>query len=306
MNTPETPPGLPIAAVERDTGLSKELLRVWERRYGFPTPRRDAAGERSYPPEQLDKLRLVKRLIDQGLRPARLMGASTDELAGLLAQRGAPDAATGQDAEFDALLEHVRLRHHAALRGALQQQLLKRGLQRFVCEVVAPLNGRVGDAWLQGRIGIADEHLYTEQVQNLLRAAIATQPGSGLGRPRVLLTTFPDEHHALGLLMAEAMLVSEGAACLSLGTGTPVADLCAAADASGADVVALSFSVAYPARPALDGLRALREALPPTRDLWAGGAGVRGRQDRLPGIRVIEHIEDSVAALDAWRAAHIA
>jgi DNA-binding transcriptional regulator YiaG len=40
---------LPIAAVERDTGLSKDTLRVWERRYGFPQPARDGAGERLYP-----------------------------------------------------------------------------------------------------------------------------------------------------------------------------------------------------------------------------------------------------------------
>ena len=33
---------LSIAAVERDTGLSKDTLRVWERRYGFPSPGRDA------------------------------------------------------------------------------------------------------------------------------------------------------------------------------------------------------------------------------------------------------------------------
>ena len=43
----ETP--LTIAAVERDVGLSKDVLRVWERRYGFPVPERDANGERLYP-----------------------------------------------------------------------------------------------------------------------------------------------------------------------------------------------------------------------------------------------------------------
>ena len=63
-----------IAAVERDTGLSKDTLRVWERRYGFPQPQRDTYGERVYPLEQLDKLRLIKRLMDQGFRPGRSSG----------------------------------------------------------------------------------------------------------------------------------------------------------------------------------------------------------------------------------------
>ncbi|MBV5332313.1 MerR family transcriptional regulator, partial [bacterium] len=61
-----------IAAVERDTGLSKDVLRMWERRYGFPLPLRDPNGERSYPAEQVDRLRLIKRLMDQGHRPGKL------------------------------------------------------------------------------------------------------------------------------------------------------------------------------------------------------------------------------------------
>ncbi|NBW47360.1 MAG: MerR family transcriptional regulator, partial [Betaproteobacteria bacterium] len=60
---------LSIASVERDTGLSKDTLRVWERRYGFPQPTRDALGERAYPLEQVERLRLVKRLLDAGHRP---------------------------------------------------------------------------------------------------------------------------------------------------------------------------------------------------------------------------------------------
>ena len=63
-----TTPGLTIAAVERDTGLSKDVLRMWERRYGFPTPGRDANGNRLYCDEQVERLRMIKRLLDQGYR----------------------------------------------------------------------------------------------------------------------------------------------------------------------------------------------------------------------------------------------
>lgn len=44
--------GLPISVVERETGIPKDLLRMWERRYGFPEPARDAQGDRVYPREQ--------------------------------------------------------------------------------------------------------------------------------------------------------------------------------------------------------------------------------------------------------------
>ena len=75
MQTPFSakPVSLSIAAVERDTGLSKDTLRVWERRYGFPLPHRDALGERSYPFDQVERLRTIKRLLDAGHRPGRVV-----------------------------------------------------------------------------------------------------------------------------------------------------------------------------------------------------------------------------------------
>ena len=72
-----------IAAVERDTGLSKDTLRVWEKRYGFPTPMRDAQGERCYPLEQVERLRLIKRLLDVGHRPGRVVALPVADLQAL-------------------------------------------------------------------------------------------------------------------------------------------------------------------------------------------------------------------------------
>lgn len=69
-----------IAAVERDTRLGKDTLRVWERRYGFPRPLRDDNGERLYPPEQVEQLRHIRRLLDAGWRPGRIVGLSMEEL----------------------------------------------------------------------------------------------------------------------------------------------------------------------------------------------------------------------------------
>ena len=303
MNTPTlAPEGLPIAAVERDTGLAKDTLRVWERRYGFPLPVRDANGERVYSPEQVDKLRLIRRLIDQGLRPAKLMGLDPHALAQMLDELGGPQTDDPErHAQFQAILKFVRLHLHEDLRRTLQQQLMKMGLQQFVIGVVAPLNNMVGDAWLRGELEVTEEHLYTEQVQNLLRTAISTQTTTTREPPRVMLTTFPDEQHALGLLMVEAMIAPEGACCVSLGIQTPVEDIRAAATAGRFDIVAVSFSSAYPARLAIDGLRTLRTALPDTIALWAGGAGLRGTDRKLPGVKVFKSLEEIPIALQAWR-----
>jgi hypothetical protein len=77
-----------IAAVERDTGLSKDTLRVWEKRYGFPAPERDAQGERCYPMDQIERLRVIKRLLDVGHRPGRVVTLPMVDL-GALASRSA-------------------------------------------------------------------------------------------------------------------------------------------------------------------------------------------------------------------------
>lgn len=300
-NLPNGQAMLGIAAVERDTGLAKDTLRVWERRYGFPTPARDANGERVYSAEQVDKLRLIRRLLDQGKRPSHVVGASTETLIDMLeACRSAPVATTVQD---QALLQYVRLHRSAELATALHQLLLKQGLQRFVADTVAPLNDAVGEAWLRGEIDVADEHLYTEQVQNVLRGAIGAHMASA-GRPRILLTTLPDELHALGLLMVEATLVPEGIACVSLGTQTPLADIPAAAVAGGFDIVGLSFSVAYPARQAVDALRELRAALPGNIALWAGGGALRDKRRRVPGVETMTTLEEALSAVQGWRASH--
>ena len=65
--SPDATPGWTIAEVERETGLAKDTLRVWERRYGFPTPERDAQGERRYDEAQVQRLRWIKRLLDHCL-----------------------------------------------------------------------------------------------------------------------------------------------------------------------------------------------------------------------------------------------
>lgn len=288
-----------IAAVERETGIGKDTLRVWERRYGFPMPERDAGGERLYPLDQVEKLRLIRRLMGQGWRPGKLLAKAEEELAALAAANAAPAPDARRDALQQKVVGLVRCHDIPALGSALRQALHRQGLQQFVLETVSALNRAVGDAWGRGEIQVFEEHLYTEQMQTLLRQAIAALP-AGSERPRVLLTTVPEEQHALGLLMTEALLTLEGAACIPLGTQTPLVDIRRAAAAHRADIVALSFSSAFPQRQVLPLLARLREMLPPAVELWAGGAGV-DRVGALAGVRLITDLALALAALSDWR-----
>ncbi len=239
----KAPIHLSIAAVERDTGLSKDTLRVWERRYGFPNPERDHFGERIYSIDQVDRLRAIRRLMDIGYRPGKIIGLSLEDLQALAesVSQPAPIASEDQAADLDQLMNVLKSHEIEDLRRQLSQRVLRLGLARFVSELVAPLTEKVGDTWARGQLEIYEEHLFTESMQVVLRNAISTipQPGS---RPRVLLTTFPSEPHGMGLLMVEALLALEGCRCFSLGVQTPVWDIVLAAQAQDIDLVVLSFS----------------------------------------------------------------
>jgi methanogenic corrinoid protein MtbC1 len=178
------------------------------------------------------------------------------------------------------------------------------GLDRFVREVAAPLNALVGDAWARNQFEIFEEHLYTESMQVVLRNAISNIPGPGRS-PRVLLTTFPQEPHGLGLLMAEAMLALEGCRCLSLGVQTPIYDITMAATAQRADIVALSFSASMNPNHVLDGLAELRAKLDPHVSIWAGGQCPILVRRPPPEVRVFSDLAGIHGALSEWRIQHL-
>jgi len=297
-------PLLSIAAVERETGLGKDTLRAWERRYGFPIPQRDAAGMRGYPRALVDRLAQIRRALLAGQRPGRLLSMPGAELDALLAGLAPASRTRAGAAALDAAegLAALRAGGASALRHWLTLGLARMGLAAFVVDGLAPLNAAVGEAWVDGRIAVYEEHLYSEAVQAVLRAALAPfQAGLEPQAPRVLLTTVPGEAHGLGLLMAETLMTLQACRCLPLGTQTPLADIVAAAQAHEIDVVALSFSASLAAAQALPALAELRAGLPAAVQVWAGGASPALRGLRIAGVRVLNQLGEIAGAVADWR-----
>jgi hypothetical protein len=298
-------PLLSIAAVERETGLGKDTLRAWERRYGFPVPQRDAAGIRGYPRALVDRLALIRRALLAGQRPGRLLGLPPGELDAVLATAAVvpvPIAKAPGVLDVGEGLAALRAGGAEALRHWLTLGLARTGLASFVIDGVAPLTVAVGDAWVDGSIAVYEEHLYSEALQAVLRSALVPfQTGLEPAAPRMLLTTVPGEAHGLGLLMAEALLTLQACRCLSLGVQTPIAGIVAACAAQRIDVVALSFSESLTAAQALPALSELRASLPPTVAIWAGGGSPALRALRSPGIRVMSRLADIAGAVADWR-----
>ena len=297
-----------IAAVERDTGLTKDTLRVWERRYGFPNPGRDEFGERLYPIDQVDKLRVLRRLMDAGHRPGKLIHLPMHALLLLGRQERLPaSAAPAQTAaasvtapDVSEFLALIRSRQPEVLRRSLAQALLRLGLERFVFDVAAPLTRLIGEVWPRDEFESFDERLSIESLQTVMRGALASISSPG-APPTVMLTTVPGEPHGLGLLMTESLLSLQGCRCLSLGVQTPLWDAVLAARAHRADLLALSFSSALNAAQVVDSLAELREMLPATIGIWAGGDSPALRRHRLAGVEVLAGLHEIAPQIARWR-----
>ncbi|MBT9566948.1 MAG: MerR family transcriptional regulator [Thiobacillus sp.] len=298
--TPPIAPGLSIASVERETGLSKDTLRVWERRYGFPTPERDANGERLYAPTQVQRLTQIKRLMDLGHRPGKLL--ALDDSALIALDKARPSGLTAAHApELDTWMQLVKTHDSGGLQRQFYREMAKRGLVGFVQDIVAPLITRVGDAWSRNEIGIVEEHLFSQHLEKLFRAVLANLSPQQ-GSPRVLLTTLSGEEHTMGLLMVEALLVVEEAYPVLLGPQTPIDEIVRAAQIKQVDAVCLSFSSAYSPALAARGLLDLRQTLPAGIELWAGGYGVKAIRKPVDGIYLMPEFRDLNDGLAKWRA----
>jgi DNA-binding transcriptional MerR regulator/DNA-directed RNA polymerase subunit L len=298
----ETAVRLPINAVERETGVSKELLRMWERRYGFPVPERDAQGDRIYPMPQVAKLRLLRRLIDFGFRPGKIILLNTEELERLLKSQGKASFDSSPELEQE-LLSTLKSRDLGQLRDYLSHQLIKMGLQSFVLDFLQYANFIVGDAWMRGLLEVHEEHLFTEQVQSLMRQAIsnlreATQP------PRVLLATPPEETHTLGILMVEAILRLDNVDAVCYGAQMPVRDVAQAVTRHKMHIVAISFSASYPTSKAIEYLEELRFRLPLSVQIWGGGASLRSTRKTVEAVRFFHDLPSIRQAINAWRREH--
>ena len=274
---------LSIGDICSETGLSADLVRVWERRYGFPVPVRLPSGHRRYRPSDLHQLRLMAEAVAQGHRPSMVARAGEATLKRLLIPVDNP--------RVEALFQAVVAMDSDRMRWLLLESLDLLGWKPFLQHLVAQLLDRVGMAWAEGSIGIQQEHLVTEVLEDLLRERrleFRTIPDRG----RVLLCTLPGERHRLGLLMAALAYAAQGISTELLGVDLPVANIARAARTLRVDRVAVSLSIQSAGETTRRLLMDLQERLPPGCRLIIGGQGAaRTRKidgvERMMGLDVI-------------------
>ncbi len=282
--------------IEFITGFGKGQLRKWRQRFGFPPKESNLSGEAAYSLTTVNQLLLIKRLLEAGFKPAQIVGKSTLELEKLKIGIGLNIQAAIPDESTIKFIDYIKLANLKGFVDFLAEKRCEQTMFDFVQSTITPLMISIGDAWTRDEIDIHHEHLCTAYVERYLQSEILNfLPRQGL--PVILFSLPPGEHHLLGLLMAEAVLAEQGAITINIGSDIPLNNLKLATVSCKADVVALSFSFAYPARDVLPTLLHLRRLLAPHIQIWAGGAGISAVRNKPKGVKIIYNLNDAVTAL---------
>ncbi|HSJ14395.1 MAG TPA: cobalamin-dependent protein [Longimicrobiales bacterium] len=290
-------PKHPISVVAERTGLTADLLRQWERRYGVVEPARDEGGRRLYSDADIERLRLLSQATLSGRSVGQLVDlplgklqelVRSDEAARWTAVR--PPTAGGEQAYVARALQRTRAFDAAGLDEELRRAASTLGAVHFLEDVIAPLFRAIGDGWHAGELSIAHEHLASGVARPLLaqlRAALGA-PGEA---PAIVVATPAGEPHEIGALLVAGAAAAEGWRVVYLGPDTPAAELVRAALETGARAVALSSVYEAETEALTRELRALREAVPADVAILVGGAGTT-RLSGGPGVAGIRIMSD--------------
>lgn len=259
-----------IQQLSKEIGIGIDTLRIWERRYGFPIPTRNARGHRSYSGDQVDELRVVKKLQSFGHRPGKIFALSSAERRDMLTAAVEQELPPNND-----LQPLIKEFSPSQIDGELRQQMQKLGLVNFIHQHALPLLQALDQGWTEGSISIAREHLISDRLEQLLRDQLATEQPTK-SHKQLLFLTLSGERHKLGLLLAATLFQAEGIDCILLNQELPLSEVPQLASELEVDGVALSFSFHYSARQAKNDLASLRNILDPKLKLIAGGQAVQG------------------------------
>ena len=291
----------PIRVVARITGIPIDTLRAWERRYGAVEPARDERG-RLYDDVDLQKLKLLRRLVERGHAIGRIASLGEPELGKLLEAGLEPRDRDGKADAVDlgGLLEAVDRYDLVSVDRKLGKLSAVLSFREMVHEVVLPFMREVGRGWQQGRFTVAQEHMVSGALRNLLGSLVRVQAPRE-GREALVFATPPGERHELGITAAAMLAAAGGLGVIYLGADLPVGDVIEATRRTGARavVVGLTRSVGVP--EAVEAIRAIVEGVPRGVEVFVGGAAAEAEPDaiRRAGATLLKNFE---ALENAYRA----
>lgn len=303
----------PIGVAAERTGLSQDVLRVWERRYAAVQPSRADGNQRMYSDADIERLTLLKRATDAGRMIGKIAELSTEALAALVRDDDAARAGREREEEaaephihasgsdLDAALSFTRDLDAARLEVLLRRMAVALGAHEFVDGFLSPYLQRIGEEWHAGRLSPAQEHLGTATVERVISGMISNLALAD-DAPVLAVAGPAGDRHELGGLMVAATAAAEGWGVLYLGADLPAADIASAAIAGRARGVGMSVVFVDDPVRMLGELRALRALLPTTIPLLVGGAGVLklGEEVESLDIRLLPDRAALRAVLRSW------
>jgi MerR family transcriptional regulator, light-induced transcriptional regulator len=203
-----------IGEFARRVGVTPELLRAWEQRYGLLQPVRTPGGFRLYGDQDAERVARMRQGLDEGLSAAEAARFALEP--GRSADRPIEDTRA-------RLLRAIESYDEACVQAVLDDGLAAFGLETFIRDLVLPTLTAVGRGWEDGSVDISQEHFATNLIRGRL-LALARLWGRGSG-PVALLACAPGEQHDISLLAFGLILRSHGWRILFLGADTPLSTL---------------------------------------------------------------------------------
>ena len=210
---------LRIGEFARRVGVTPELLRAWERRYGLFQPIRSEGGFRLYTSEDEARVSRMKLALDEGLSAA--------EAARRALAQARPAEGRLEDAR-ERILAAAREYDDNAAQSALDEVFAGFALDTVLRELILPLLREIGEEWERGKLEVGQEHFATHLIRERL-LALARSWGRG-GGPLAILACAPGERHDIALIAFGLVLRSHGWRILFLGADTPLSTLRGAVD----------------------------------------------------------------------------
>ena len=269
-------PRYPIRAVSKLTGIAIDTLRAWERRYGAVTPSRDDRG-RMYSEADVARLRLLHAALEQGHSIGRLAALSDGELRDLCGDVAAttlPAADRARAVPLDTTALMAALGDYDAIGIDQELSRLAAALRplELLQDVLMPVLSRIGDDWHGGRARIAQEHLMSSTMRNLLGAFLRLYARRDAS-VRLLFATPAGERHEIATLGAAMLAASAGLGVSYLGADLPAREVVDFVEPAGARVLVLGLTTAAADKARERELKTIVRELPDGVELWAGGRG---------------------------------
>jgi methanogenic corrinoid protein MtbC1 len=303
----------PIGVVSRRTGIPQILLRAWERRYQAVVPERSATGRRLYSDVDIQRLGLMKLVVDAGRRISDVADMNLQDLQDLAAEDVLPVTPGGKPTTasyslgdvppatyLDHCLQAIRNLDRQRLESLLNEATLNFSRPVLRQELLVPLLSRIGEHWQLGELRVMHEHLASAVIRSLL-AALKNGNLVPASAPRMVVTTPAGQLHEFGALLVTTAAVENGWDVSYLGPNLPAEEIAAAAQIRRAKVVALS--IIYPGHDARvrEELQNLRGYLGDDKSILVGGRAASTYQDVLEqiGAHLVTELTDLNQALES-------